>query len=249
MSVLSSSKVVADALGLEPDGIPAERDGHCAFCGHEIKKGDPYVPFAVGGAFMDDLTLANRGSDMTCGYCPHVLSAEGLRTTGYGVFSASGARPFRKWGDIAESLKNPPEPPFVMVYATANNQHMAWRAPVSLSRELFYVRVGLRDLKIRRQKMLDAVAACERVGLKMGYKPDPKRKTLVNPFRTLSSDLKDPNHADLSVAINQPNRPEFAHLKDDHEYQDDLKFLMGLTLGETWGLRFILTPNAGQAGE
>lgn len=249
MISISSSKVVAGALGLKPDGIPAQKDGHCAFCGHEIKAGDPYVPFTVGGAFMDDLTLAARGSDMTCGYCPHVLSAEGLRTTGYGVFSATGASPFRKWGDIAESLKNPPEPPFVMVYATANNQHMAWRAPVNHSRDLFYVRVGLRDLKIHRQKVLDAVAVCNRVGLKMGRTSDPSRKTLINPYRTLSSDLKDPNHADLSAAINQPSRPGFAHLKDDREYQDDLKFLMGLTLGETWALRFILTPNAGQASE
>jgi len=246
---LTSSAVVVSALGFEPDGVPAEKAGNCAFCGAEIKVGDPNVPFSVTGAFMDDLSLAARGSDMTCGHCVHVLSADGLRATSHGVFSKAGVQPFRKWADVAKAVTEPPEAPFVMVYATANNQHMAWRAPVNYSRDLFYVRVGLRDLKIRRQKLLDAVKVCERVGLKMGRTSDPSRKTLVNPFAALSSDLKEVSHADLTGAINLQYSTKFEHLQADQEYQDDLRFLMDLSLGESWALRFVLTPNAGQASE
>ena len=253
---LTSSMVVTRARGLLPDGVPATKEGNCAFCGCEIRPGDPCVPFSAGGAFMDDLSLAARGSDMTCGYCVHSLSADGLRNTSHGAFSLdSGVLPFRKWADVTNALLEPPKPPFVMLYATANNQHMAWRAPVNYSRDLFYVRVGLRDLKIRRPRLIEAVRVCERVALAtmrkddVRRKDDPKRKTLLNPFATLSPDLKDVFHADLAAEMRRNSTDDYAHLLDDPRYQADLLFLKGLTLGETWALRFVLTPNAGIAAD
>jgi len=243
----TSSTVIAAARGLEPDGIPSTKDGNCAYCGADIHVGDLQVPFAVGGGFMDDLSLADKGSDLTCGCCVHHISAEGLRETGYGVFSLDhGVMPFRKWVDVREALLNPPSGVFVMTYATANNQHMAWRAPVNYSTEMFYVRVGLRDLKIRRKKLLQAVDVCREVALAMGRK-EVEGKTLPNPFDSLSPDLKDVNHAGLTYATNIWRREAFAHLKDDEKYQSGIKFLQELTLGETWALRFVLSPNAGKA--
>lgn len=248
---LTSSMVVAKALGLEPDGVPAKISGNCAYCGAEIEPGDMVVPFTASPAFMDDLSLAVRGSDMTCGYCVHHLSADGLRQTGYGVFSVTdGVKPFRKWLDVRAALLEPPATPFVMVFATANNQHMAWRAPVNYSRDLFYVRVGLRDLKIRRAKLIEAVSVCERMAAKIyaDREINTAKKTLPNPFIGLSSDLKDSGHADLSRAMPYANSKN-QHLADDAEYMADLKYIMRLTLGETWALRFVLTPNAGQQAD
>lgn len=248
-SKLSSSAVVAKALGLEAEGVPALKEGNCAFCGAPINIGDPQVPFAVSGAFMDDLSLAARGSDMTCGYCVHHLSAEGLRTTGYGAFSViDGHIPFRKWQDIARALLNPPAVPFVMVYATANNQHMAWRAPVNYSRDLLYVRVGLRDLKIRRHKLTEAIDVCQRVAVAIGRSAEAKGKTLPHPFRGISSDLKDVTHADLSAALAPRSFKgvDAEALATDVQFQSDAAFLKDLTLGETWALRFVLTPTAGE---
>jgi len=249
MHKYTSSMVVTKARGLEPDGVPAKKEGCCAFCGSDIAIGDLYVPFSVSSAFMDDLSLANKGSDMTCGWCVPNISAKGLISTGYGVFSINeGVRPFRKWVDVASSLLDPPEGVFVMTYATANNQHMAWRAPVNYSRDLFYVRVGLRDLKIRRHKLLQATKHCATAALAMG-RTESSGKTLLNPFGGLSPDLKDVSHANLQRAISISETEQYAHLKDDAVYQDDLSFLQGLTLGETWALRFILTPNAGADNE
>ncbi len=242
----TSSMIVAKARGLEADGIPSVKSGNCAFCGHEINEGDLQVPFAVSGSFMDDLSLASKGSDMTCGWCVHHITAEGLRETGYGVFSIEhGAKPFRKWVDVREALLNPPTGPFVMVYATANNQHMAWRAPVNFSTEMFYVRVGLRDLKIRRKKLIQAVDVCREVALAMGRK-EVEGKTLPNPYDSLSPDLKDVNHAGLTHAMRVWKRKGFEHLENDEKYISGIRFLQGLTLGETWALRFVLSPNAGK---
>lgn len=235
----TSSVVIAAALGLSPDGVPAKKEGDCAYCGLRIHEGDPHVPFQAGPAFMDDHSLAAKGSDMVCGCCAQLLSAESLRATGYGVFHSGGVMPFRKWADITAALRNPPESPFVAVYATANNQHMAWRAPVNYSRDLFYVRVGLRDLKIRRPVLLRAVDACVRLGEYMGVKPT--EKSLAHPFAVLSNNLKDPAHEVMRRNGDKATLEESAAA-----LPDDFALVSGLTLGETWGLRFLLSPNAGK---
>ena len=241
---LTSSEVVANALGYTPEGVPAEAPGVCAMCGHEIRPGNLCSPLVLGAAFMDDASMAARGSQTVCGWCPTVMSADGLRSSGFGVFSAAGVMPFRKWADIAHAIVNPPDGPFVMLYATNQNQHMAWRAPVNLSRELFYVRVGLRDLKIRRPILLEAAAIAERIGLSIDAAEAGRRnskdkaagKTLPNPFTWLSSDLKDARHGRLRTgALQLPDAD-----------QSLLQSIKSLTLGETWALRFLLTPGAGQ---
>lgn len=246
MKKITSSVVIANALHIAPDGVPAKTAGCCALCGLEIEVGDLYSPLRLGDAFMDDVSMAARGSQLMCGYCPPLMTAETLRATGYGAFNAvSGLHPFRKWVDVADRLTNPPETPFVMVYATANNQHMAWRAPVNLSRDMFYVRVGLRDLKIRRQILIDAVEHCRIFGEALypatDNAPASTRKTLPNPFLQLTPDLKDGDHGKLNPRV---FTEEIAAAIDG--YAERLAAIMSLTAGEVWALRFILTPGAGQ---
>lgn len=233
MTHVTSSVVVAKALGLQPAGIESDREGNCAYCGLSIKKGDLIVPFFANPSFMDDHSMANKGSDMTCGHCAVLMSNEGLRASGYGIFSTDGARPFRKWADVTAGLTNPPQGPFVVCYATANNQHMAWRAPVNFSRELFYIRVGLRDLKIRRPKLLAAVKTAERMGQQIGRKPTDK--SLAHPFAGLSPDLKD-----VSAGMFMNKVWELCS-------QEDIQEMMSLTTGEIWAMRFLLSPGAGLA--
>ena len=160
------------------------------------------------------------------------------------MFSKAGAAPFRKWKDVAQALMEPPEPPFVMTYATANNQHMGWRSPVNQSRDMFMVRVGLRDLRIRRQVLTQAVAACELLGNLPGVKSkntSSARKTLPNPLLAMSPDLKEPTHGRLHPGLNS----EEARAAWTPEHTLALELLRNLTLGESWALRFILTPGAG----
>ena len=241
---LTSSVIVSSAMGYAPQGVPAKQDGVCGYCGLHIAKGDLCTPFAPSPAFMDDLSLAARGSELTCGHCAPLMSAEALRGTGHGVFTMNDVAPFRKWADIASALMIPPEDePFVMTYATANNQHMAWRAPVNYSSERFYVRVGLRDLLIRHQILMEAVNVSERVAEAFGIAPT--KKTFAHPFGALSSDLKEIGHASLSI-FRQPKREDAAeHANKLVANKQEIDFLLNLTLGETWALRFLLSPDAG----
>ena len=238
---ITSSAIVARALGLEPDGVASKHAGHCAYCGQDINIGDPVTPFQVGPAFMDSLTLAARGSTLVCGNCTQLLGAEALRKSGYGVFHSGGVMPFRKWADVAHALNNPPEPPFVVLYATANNQHMAWRAPVTFSRDLIYVRVGLRDLKIRRPYLENAIRSAIYLGEEMiaAGLLKPGAKTLPHPFVTLSPDLKEP-----ASGVFRPKL--FSEDFWKPQYESHLNTLEGMTTGELWALRFIMTPGAGQ---
>lgn len=233
---ITSSVIVARALGLGPDGAAAKTDCECAFCGLAIHQGDMAAPLALSAGFVDDIYMAARGSRLICGFCAVLTGISGLRASGYGAFGADGFKPFRKWANIASALLEPPEPPFVMVYATANNQHMAWRAPVNLSRDTYRVRVGLRDLLIRRPVLTKAVDDCRLTGEAMGYKAEGK-KTLPHPFASLSSDLKEIAHGRLRrISDDAAQSPGF---------QEAIERIRSMTLGETWALRFVLTPTAG----
>lgn len=240
---MSSSVLVTKAMGKEAEGVPSEKEGICAYCGLIIQKGDLCSKFSPTPAFMDDHSLAGKGSDIFCGYCAPLLSAKGLRESGYGMFSEKdGALPFRKWADIARALENPPTPPFVAVYATANNQHMAWRAPVNLSRDIFYVRVGLRDLKIRRPVLLKAREAAVKIGEYMSVKTT--KSSLPHPYAVLSPDLKDANHGLLRFKGNT-GKEDKTQQEAREAMPSEFEILDSLTLGETWALRFILSPTAG----
>lgn len=235
MLSLTSSVIVTQALGLRPDGVNAEHEANCAYCGLHISQGDLYTNFFAGQSFMDGHSLASKGSPYICGHCAVLLSAKALRATGYGAFHAGGVMPFRKWVEIAAALTEPPPVPFVMCYATANSQHMAWRLPVNYSRDLYYVRVGLRDLKIRRPKLLAAVQTLQRMGEQIGR--TPTEKTLAHPFTTLSNDLKDPHTTNLVAEVWK---------RCDRK---DIQDILNLTTGELWALRFLLTPGAGNEDE
>lgn len=236
-SVQTSSEVVAGALGFKPDGVPAKTAGHCAYCGQGILPGHLQVPFSAGPSFMDASSLAARGSPMVCGHCAVLLGGAGLAITGYGVFHQGGVQPFRKWADIRSALIDPPDGPFVMLYATAKQQHMAWRAVVNYSRDLFYVRVGLRDLKIRRPVALKALETAERMGRQIGRVPTLTKagevKSLPTPFLTLSSDLKDFGAGLFPAKVWSMCAKE------------DIAELMALSVGELWAMRFLCSPGAG----
>lgn len=236
---MTAAKIVAQAMGLAADGAPARQAGCCATCGVDIVPGDLSAPLALGPGFTDDLSLAARGSHLVCGHCAVLMRAKPLLDSGYGAFSAAGHQPFRKWADIAAVLLDPPPPPFVLLYANRQNQHMAWRAPVNHSRALFYVRVGLRDLKIRHGALLAARDAAVRIGEAMGV--EPTDKSLAHPFINLSSDLKDISHTLLRARGPQGMTLDAVKAAQPQAWQT----LQGITLGESWALRFLLSPNAG----
>ena len=252
MSTISPSTIVRTSLGLEPEGVPLEQPGVCCMCGQLLQIGDLANKATFTAGFTDELYLAVRGSSklLICGDCTPLTSMKGLDRSGAGAFGLHAALPFRKWIDVATALLNPPVPPFVMCYATAKSQHMAWRSPVNHSQDVFRVRVGLRDLLIRRQRLVNAAEICGRIAaaafgdLNTDKKRGPKRKTLPNPFVLLSPDLKEVTHGRWHRRVHALA----ASIPTDYpDFQDDMRWLRTLTDGEVWALRFVLTANPGSS--
>lgn len=223
-------------------------------CAADIPQGGLHVALALGSGFTDDLDMGARGSHMVCGHCVPLMGRAGLMASGHGVFSAAGVQPFRKWADIAQALLEPPEPPFVMSYATAKNQHMAWRSPVSYSRDMFHVRVGLRDLKIRRPVLLQAIRLCQHLGshpeVETRKQGTTQAKTLPNPFISLSPDLKDVDAGQIKPKVRAILESASAAAGRDAGADDAtheaIRQILNLTQGEVWALRFVLTEDAAQ---
>lgn len=251
-AAVSPSEIACKSLNLEPIGIAATKSCQCCMCGIQVQEGALVNKAAFSSGFTDDLSLVKRGKNLQiCGHCQALCRVEGLRNSGFGAFSMQGYLPFRKWNDVAFALLNPPPAPFVMCYSTAKSQHMVWRAPVNYSPDLFRVRVGLQDLQIRRQRLLEAPAVCERVAMASfshlsSAKKAAVRKTLPHPYVSLSPDLKDPLQGLLHPLA---HKLESAQQPPYEGFAQDMRFLRTLTKGEVWALRFILTPGAGSVTE
>lgn len=238
-----ASDIVLHALHIAPDGTPSKEESTCLACGKPIHPGDLCAHFDDKPSFMDDLSLAGRGSSVTCGSCTPLFTKPVMQQISKQVFTADGqVIPIGKWDECASFLREPPQAPFVAVYSTGaavSAMHLAWRAPVTRSRDLLMVRVGIRDVRIRRPVLLSAEKAARALALKMGYedgKAGGKSGPALNPFigNSVTFDSFDfsrfrVGRADgLSLSIAEASLPQ------------DLRFLRDLTLGELWGLVFLL---------
>ena len=240
MQQLTSSMLITKALGLEPVGVKAKEAGHCAYCGTEIAIGDLCNPFKPSPSFMDRAQLAAPNSLVSCGHCPQVITTDALFKTSAGVFTEKGMFPFGKWADIGRALENPPDEPFVMCYATAQSQHMGWRAPVNFSKDLYYVRVGLRNLRIRRHVLLEAKEVAMRIA--QVYEFEPSKTMLSHPFAGFDTKLKEGKCGELKIneAVSLKDEKYHEKMEKLHKTKNDRLFLQNLTIGEKWGVGFLL---------
>jgi CRISPR type IV-associated protein Csf1 len=132
---------------------------------------------------------------------------------------------------------------------------MAWRAPISFSRDLFYVRVGEDSLLIRRPVLNQALDASTRLrgalddyfqkrASASGAKPraaadaaklraKSARRTVPHVFLKLSSDIKDTDHGVINPSLYKVEGVREGTLGDD------LRLLENLTLGELWAMTFV----------
>lgn len=262
--IISPSYIAVTSLARSPEalekeiefdlcGIPlpeSENEEHCVYCGVHLQTKD--LACLVGkfnSYFNDNAHLANPSGKYACAACDAVTSQAALNLTGKGVFALNSPKiPFAKREDVCAALLNPPDAPFIMCYATAKNQHMVWRSPVNYSKDMYYVKVGLRSLKIRRLVLIEAVKAAHRVGKIFGL--GEKKNGLNNPLQDSSPGATDINSYSFGkLRVN----PERKNNKQDMLYEEKLRitekdrnFLeTHLTLGEMWALSFFLSvPNA-----
>lgn len=161
--IRSSSQIYLAAANLEPTGselVPA--DTFCTMCAAPIAAGEranKVVRATFGDAFNNKLDLRAMSGTHVCGACQTLWSKDWLQKYSKSYACADGVFKLASNEDQAAFLLNPPEPPFVAILSTRQQQHMIWRTPVSMSRELFFVRLDGDILQIRRKVLMDALAA------------------------------------------------------------------------------------------
>lgn len=160
-SRLTGSWIAAIASGrdLHPGFLDTEPGTWCCFCGHAFAPGEKahVNPLIDSQKFNDSHSMAGPGGGLVCDACAVVLPDQDFMLTYQKAYATlDGIFPLRKNRDIAHFLVQPPQPPFVVVWGLATQQHLFWRTPVALSNAIFPVRIGPTVGLIRREAVLSA---------------------------------------------------------------------------------------------
>jgi CRISPR type IV-associated protein Csf1 len=230
---LSPSRLTAKAAGLKPMGSrKAEEECRCAMCGTKILAGEMIDDFAPGDGFTDHPALNYPLSPVICGDCKAVWRKEFMQKYSKSIISEEGVFPSAKMENQAHWLLNPPNPPFIFILSDQQQQHLIWRAPVNLSRDVYQIRFGGTVMTVRRDMLLKAFSAAKRlVETFNAGKSKAEQFKGKHPFVRLDWNLEDLNHGML--------RQDFARLEDEQSKQD-IALLRRLTNGELWALCVLL---------
>jgi len=190
-----ASKLACQALNLAPLGSATSHPDRCALCGGPIAAGDAIEPWKPGPNFLDHpstgaaCTLEPFDGHHACGECARMATKPVMEALGYACITADAAYPLAT--DVQRSwlLTEPPEPPFVVVIRTAQLQHLVWRAPVTLSRELIRACIGGHTVPIRRPLVWEAL---ERIDTHLGGR---------HPFIRLDRNGDHPAHGRLRTDL------------------------------------------------
>lgn len=245
---ISSSKLVIEALsrhaGIEfpaADGIPSPEDTHCGACGVAIPQGERLVRIMPNSTtFTDWQYLAHptliEGRVPVCQHCAPLFTGTFLShqaRASAAVYSADGAWMLTLDAERMALLLDPPEPPFVAYVATTMGQHVAWRAPVTLDKNLIRIGVGRDSITINRPLLLEASTICRELA-------DSVREQMKNkdgkpyvlkqnhPFISLDRKMESPTHGVI--------QPPILGWMLERGMQDKIDFLGRLGEGELWGL-------------
>lgn len=210
----------------------------CAVCGSTIETGELCDELTLPSSFTNHSALAHPSNKYRCGACTAVMSRGefqmGLSTA---VFSEDGYFPIMKGEHRAWVLLNPPEPPFAICIQNARMQHVVWRAPVSLSKDLILIRVGERVIRIRQKFLLAAREAAVLLNTRRA-ELEPKRAG-----RPTSSKLESPfvNEWKFQSASGGAWKEwVLKMLKEGRLTHAEIEPLTVLNGGEAWALNAVL---------
>lgn len=217
-SRITGSWVAAHAcrVKLKPGTVDTQPGDACSACGHHFLPGERGHNNPAHGSltFNDAYSLAGDASKPICSACETVMQGTFVAAYRNGVACADGIYAFSKNVDRTWFLLNPPEPPFIMAADMANSQHLFWRTPVGLSREVFPVRVGTHVGMIRRavlQRAHEIGAEALRAAQQHAQQDDaakkrgrPKKEGAIasmHPFVRLDRDLQASKHGELKADV------------------------------------------------
>lgn len=234
------SDIAIEGARLQPDGVPWTGPAtKCACCGKPVLPGDIAVrdKDRFGQSFMDGPSLAAKGSGAVCGACSAIMNAKPLIKLQSVVVCKDGAYSIGKDVNRAWFLLTPPEPPWVAVVSDTTQAHLIWRTPVTVDNELMIVRLGARLLRIRRQRLWQAIEDCQVAAnaLIVQREASGKRSAsdavgdLRHPFVALGREFDRPGQGIL--------RPDFVKAAScSEDLAAVMRRLNDLSPGELWAL-------------
>lgn len=157
---MDPAKFACESLGLTPLGEPSEKPFVCRFTGYLHDAGTPVLPGKVSSSFMDAPELSREGTEtvrdegLMSGYVSALMSKPVMAKIFNSLITSKGGFKIAKAVHRKHFLLNLPEPPFLVACgASMNVQHVVWRTPVALSKEVFPIRVGQRIWTVRMDRV------------------------------------------------------------------------------------------------
>jgi CRISPR type IV-associated protein Csf1 len=228
---MTTTELTRIALKCEPVGEPTSERNSCVCCGKPIAVGDIASAFSPSNGFMDGRALLHLPGrkPVLCGDCAMFFAKGAMMKIQKAVVTTEGAFPIGKIENRAWFILHPPKPPFAVVFSNAKLQHLLWRTPLSLDQNHWLIQLGSRTLTMNRRRVLDAHAACLRIG--DAYLA-AKKKQLRSPFLSL-----DPKFGDCNTGVIRPDILKFA---SEQQLGHEISCLRSLGTGELWGLCAII---------
>ena len=233
---MRASELLCRQAGLVPEGFPSKKQTTCVFCGDAIAVGDRCSRFRPGQTFMNgpDLCARDSARDVLCGYCIHLTNKALMQKTQHAFITRDHILPFHKLTYKKWLLLHPPEPPFVVLQSDAKLAHMVWRTPVTISKDLWYVRLGKRQLIVRMPLVRAALDCFASVADRFASaQPQTKKGAapprLLSPFAAIGYELDDLDYWRIRSDV----RP--------YLNSNDFELIHKLRPGEYWALAILCT--------
>ena len=215
-----------------PPAIASEVDQICALTGETVPAGvEGLVPWKAGLTFRDQYDIVDRTADYVAQETAAILERPYMQKYSKSVISPDGWFKFATTHNVAWFLLNPPTPPFVMIFGLAKMEHLLWRTPLSLSREVFFIRLGQRLLRVRRQALMAIHEAQEPCVEAINAWCEEQQLTPIKaPFLPIGREL---NIATSGMLHPRVYEAASAGVREAQDYFDRFR---QLSSGELWAL-------------
>lgn len=137
------------------------QDSRCALCGRDIAAGEAVGTFAdlPRQTWGESYSMCHQST-----YAPHIcaectMARRSLALTqvwAKALITPAGIYPMMRKTELAYYLLHPPETPFVMVQATAQREHVVWKAQVTTSQDLWWICIGGQNAAMYRPRVEQA---------------------------------------------------------------------------------------------
>jgi CRISPR type IV-associated protein Csf1 len=231
--ILSSSALYRQAAKLAPQARgTVTDDSHCVMCAAPLPAGTAANPLrnsTFDGAFNNRLDLRATTGRYVCGDCETLWTKDWMQKYSKSFATSDNVYKFASNEQQAAFLLNLPEPPFCAIFSTRQQQHMIWRTPVSLSRELYIIRVDGDLLQIRQSALLEGLRAYRHAEQVMAATALARTGRKLKPPAALFS-------RELASSAMGSLRADVAELMLQTGNDWVIPTLNGMSMGEWWAL-------------